>query len=180
MWISFQPLILLQGPSDRSRGTGLTLSQMTKGLFAFWICAIILLIEKFLIQVIAYNFHRTSYADRIADNKTAVRALTQLYLNSRDIGRNDTLDGARTKAGRERMDPSKLVKKTLKSAKRVVTGTTTALGTVASEIVGERVLQSNSPSSMVVSALSSANKVGIAWRERLQVEMQCSLRLANV
>jgi hypothetical protein len=34
----------------------------------------------------------------------------------------------------------------------------TALGTVASEIAGERVLQPNSPSSMVTSALSSANK----------------------
>jgi hypothetical protein len=54
-WISFQPLILNQGPADRSTGTGLTLSQITKGLFAFWICSIILLVEKLLIQVIAYK-----------------------------------------------------------------------------------------------------------------------------
>lgn len=51
MWISFQPLILSQGPADRSTGAGLTLSQMTKGLFAFWICAVILLVEKLIIQV---------------------------------------------------------------------------------------------------------------------------------
>lgn len=119
-------------------------------------CSIILLIEKFIIQIIAYNFHKTSYADRIADNKFAVRALATLYLNSRDIGRRDTLDGRWR--DKEKMNATKVLKKGLKSAKKVVQGTSTALGTVASEIIGERVLQSNSPQSMVTSALASPNK----------------------
>jgi hypothetical protein len=177
LWISFQPyvriisvtigrsltlclynsLILSQGPADRSTGTGLTLSQITKGLFAIWLCSIILLVEKFIIQIIAYNFHKTSYADRIAENKFAIRSLVTLYLNSRDIGRSDTMDGG-FRDHKDRIDPTKLLKKGLKSARKVVQGTSTALGTVASEIVGERVLQSNSPQSMVTQALSSANK----------------------
>ena len=136
----------------------MTLSQITKGLFAIFLCSIILLVEKFIIQVVAYNFHKTSYADRIASNKFAVKGLVQLYLNSRDIGRSDTLDGAGFRSEKNKIDPTKIVKKALKSTKRVVTGTTTALGTVASEIIGERVLQSNSPQSMVTSALASANK----------------------
>ena len=41
---------------------------------------------------------------------------------------------------------------------RVAQTATTVIGTVASEIAGERVLQPNSPSSMVVTALSSTNK----------------------
>jgi hypothetical protein len=60
----------------------------------------------------------------------------------------------------------------------------TALGTVASEIAGERVLQPNSPSSMVTSALSSANKTRHLAR-RLYfsfVPKQCdgSLRIDDV
>lgn len=50
-WIAFQPLINSQGPADKSTGTGLTLSQITKFLFAIFICSIILVVEKFLIQV---------------------------------------------------------------------------------------------------------------------------------
>lgn len=146
----------MRGPSNRTNGAGLTLSQITKGLFAIWLCSIILLVEKFIIQVIAYNFHKTSYADRIAENKFAVRALVTLYLNSRDIGRSDTLDGGYRE--KDKVDPKKILKKGLKGARKVVQGTSTALGTVASEIVGERVLQSNSPQSMVTSALASANK----------------------
>lgn len=114
--------------------------------------------EKFIIQVVAYNFHKTSYADRIASSKFAVKTLTTLYLNSRDIGRSDTLDGAGWRDNKEKIDPAKILKKALKGTKRVVTGTTTALGTVASEIIGERVMQSHSPQSMVTSALSSASK----------------------
>ena len=110
-----------------------------------------------LSQVIAYNFHRTSYADRIAENKAAVRALVTLYLNSRNIGRSDTLDEG-IGGDKEKIHPSRLLRKGLRSAKRVVTGTTTALRTVASEMVGERVFQSNSPQSMVTSALASARK----------------------
>lgn len=147
MWISFQPLIQRQAGPNASDATISTLSQITKGLFAIWICAIILLVEKLVIQVVAYNFHKTSYADRIAENKFAVRSLVTLYLNSRDIGRSDTLDGAAIR-DKEKLDPSKILKRGLKGAKKIVTGTSTALGTVASEIVGERVLQSNSPQSM--------------------------------
>jgi hypothetical protein len=50
-WVAFQPLILVQGPADRGTGSGLTLSQITKFLFAIFICSIILVVEKFLIQV---------------------------------------------------------------------------------------------------------------------------------
>lgn len=146
MWIAFQPLINSQGPNDKGTGAGLTLSQITKFLFAIFICSIILVVEKLLIQVIAYNFHRTSYADRISENKFAVRSLVVLYLNSRDIGRTDTLDG--NPMLKDKARPSQFLKKGLKSARKVVTGASTALGTVASEIVGERVLQSNSPQSM--------------------------------
>lgn len=101
--------------------------------------------------------------------------------SSHDIGRVDTLDGAmdtnspRPSNKRQMTDPSQLVKKALHGAKKFVPFShlprrstedtyraartaTTVIGTVASEIAGERVLQPNSPASMVQSALGSASK----------------------
>ncbi|GAA5918315.1 hypothetical protein JCM6882_008210, partial [Rhodosporidiobolus microsporus] len=79
---------------------------------------------------------------------------------SRDIGRSDTLDGAmsRPRNKRQMSDPTLLVKKALKGARKVAQTATTVIGTVASEIAGERVLQPNSPASMVTAALQSTNK----------------------
>lgn len=85
----------------------------------------------------------------------------------------------RPKNKRLNSDPTLLVKKAVKATKkfvlvllvpldcwltplalvlRVAQTATTVIGTVASEIAGERVLQPNSPSSMVVTALGSTNK----------------------
>lgn len=50
------------------------------------------------------------------------------------------------------------MKKALQGVKKVAQSTTTVIGTVASEIAGERVLQPNSPASMVMNALGSTNK----------------------
>ncbi|KAH9811930.1 hypothetical protein DFH28DRAFT_1178717 [Melampsora americana] len=113
--------------------------------------------EKLLIQIIASNFHRRSYEDRIREQKQAIRALVTLYMNSHDIGRSDTLDRGYLAGGRA-ADPARVLRKALKGVRQVAKSTTTVFGTVASEIAGERILQPNSPSSMVLSALSSANK----------------------
>lgn len=64
----------------------------------------------------------------------------------------------RPKNRRQMSDPTLLVKKALKGAQKAAQTATTVIGTVASEIAGERVLQPNSPASMVTSALQSANK----------------------
>jgi hypothetical protein len=88
--------------------------------------------------------------------KAQIRALTTLYLNSRDIGRSDTLDGRNS--GRNSPNPSKIFKAAIKGVRKVAQTGATALGTVASEIAGERVLQPNSPQQMVLQALSSQNK----------------------
>lgn len=83
-----------------------------------------------------------------------------VFRSSRDIGRSDTLDGAMARGRNKRQlsDPTLLIKKALKGAQKAAQTATTVIGTVASEIAGERVLQPNSPSSMVTSALQSANK----------------------
>ena len=98
--------------------------------FGILISACILLGEKLLIQVIARNFHKKSYEDRIVVQKQQLRFLTVLYVNSRDIGRTDTLDGAGARSGSP--NPSKIFKSALKGVRRVAQTGATALGTVAS------------------------------------------------
>ncbi|GAA5862378.1 hypothetical protein JCM3774_002497 [Rhodotorula dairenensis] len=155
-WITFLPVIRSRATSDDSNNT---LYLLTQGLFGIFLSLVVLLIEKLLIQIIAHNFHKRSYEDRIVEQKYQIATLVNLYLHSRDIGRSDTLDGAmRPKKGRQMSDPTLLVKKALKGAQKAAQTATTVIGTVASEIAGERVLQPNSPASMVTAALQSSNK----------------------
>lgn len=61
-WISFQPLILTQQASDVSSGSASIIHLIAKLLFALFLCASVLLGEKFAIQLIASKFHERSYA----------------------------------------------------------------------------------------------------------------------
>ncbi|KAL0576656.1 hypothetical protein V5O48_005316 [Marasmius crinis-equi] len=156
MWISWQPLINKKQRPDTSDSNKHIVDFIAKLLFGFYLCAAALLFEKFSIQWIAGKFHERSYAERIADQKFAVRSLVTLYRHSSDIpGRSDTLKGAQeTPAVKTR----KFFKAALKGVRVAATTTTTALGNVASEIAGSSVLQPNSPQAMVKTALESANK----------------------
>lgn len=99
-----------------------------------------------------------SPVERIADQKFAVRVLSTLYRHSHDIpGRSDTLKDSHHEK-RPSIDPKRFFKRALKGVKVAATTTTTALGTVASEIAGSSVLQPNSPQAKVQTALESANK----------------------
>ncbi|KAF7792394.1 hypothetical protein EIP86_003431 [Pleurotus ostreatoroseus] len=175
-WVAYQPLILTRQASNTSSGSVSVIQLIAKLLFAMFLCAAVLLGEKFAIQFIASKFHERSYAgtftsekspvarslrsstERIADQKFAVGVLTTLYRHSHDIpGRTDTLkDGTADK--RASMDPKRFLKKAFKGVKSAATTTTTVLGTVASEIAGTSVLQPNSPQAKVQTALQSANK----------------------
>ncbi|KAI0768432.1 hypothetical protein BC629DRAFT_1583550 [Irpex lacteus] len=159
VWITFQPLILTRQENDATDRDKSVVSLLAKLFFAFYICALVLLGEKFAIQWIAGKFHERSYAERIADQRFAVAVLSTLYRHSTDIpGRSDTLKDGPAEHKRMSVDPKKFFKKALKGVREVATTTTTALGTVASEIAGSSVLQPNSPQAKVQTALESANK----------------------
>ncbi|KAL4264733.1 Mechanosensitive ion channel protein [Pleurotus pulmonarius] len=158
-WVSFNPLIDRRQEGEVSDNSRRAVDVMGKLLFAFFVCSAVLLFEKFSIQWIAGKFHERSYAERIADQKFAVKALVTLYRNSRDIlDRTDTLHDRATHAKNMSISPGRFFKKALKGVRIAATTTTTAFGNVASEIAGTSVLQPNSPQAMVQTALSSANK----------------------
>ncbi|KIL66205.1 hypothetical protein M378DRAFT_186034 [Amanita muscaria Koide BX008] len=157
IWVSWTPLIAYrQDPSvgDRSvRAVGL----VGRVLFAFVICAAILLCEKVMIQWIAEKFHERSYANRIANQKFAIHTLVTLYRNSFDIpGRSDTLNAGHQ--ANPSIDAKVFLKRVRHGVRSVATTVTTALGAVASEMAGSSILQPNSPLAMVKTALESANK----------------------
>ncbi|KAI1796400.1 Mechanosensitive ion channel-domain-containing protein [Ganoderma leucocontextum] len=160
IWISYNPLINARQQTDDS-SSQTTIDTLSKLLFGLMLSAALLFFEKISIQWIAGKFHERSYAERIGEQKFAVRVLVALYQHSTDIpGRSDTLrDGPQGDHKRKTMmNPQKIFKKALKGVRHAATTTTTVLGTVASEIAGTSVLQPNSPQAMVKTALESANK----------------------
>ncbi|KJA19910.1 hypothetical protein HYPSUDRAFT_842053 [Hypholoma sublateritium FD-334 SS-4] len=163
VYVSFQPLIHNNQPKDGdaiapSTSSEAAISLFAKILFAIVICATLLLFEKFAIQWIAGKFHERSYAERIAEQKFAVRTLVTLYSHSSDIpGRSDTL-GARHLGKGSAVDPMRLLKKLGQGVRLATTTTATVFGNVASEIAGSSVLQPNSPQAIIKTSLESANK----------------------
>ncbi|TDL26257.1 hypothetical protein BD410DRAFT_784344 [Rickenella mellea] len=153
IWIAFTALII----TGKTKPTAQQVILISKLLFAIFLCAALLLFEKFSIQWIAGKFHEKSYAERIADQKRAVKTLVTLYSHSSDIPtRSDTLkDGGQKGIA---LEPKRFFKQALRGFRNVATTTTTALGNVASEIAGSSVLQPNSPQAMVQTALASVNK----------------------
>ncbi|KAJ4467895.1 Mechanosensitive ion channel-domain-containing protein [Lentinula edodes] len=157
MWITWNPIVDTRQESTASNNDKSIVSLIAKLLFGLFLCSAVLLFEKFSIQWIAGKFHEKTYAERIADQKFAVRSLVTLYRNSSDIpGRSDTLKASHLK--NSSVNPKMLFKRAIKGVRTAATTTTTALGNVASEIAGSSVLQPNSPQAVVKTALESANK----------------------
>ncbi|KAJ7462327.1 Mechanosensitive ion channel-domain-containing protein [Mycena galericulata] len=155
VFISYNPLVHSRQSDSASDSSVKIIALGQKLFFAFFLCAALLLFEKFSIQWIAGKFHERSYAERIADQKFAVKSLVTLYRNSRDIARPDALNSTSAK---DALNPRYFFKRALKGVRSVATTTTTAFGNVASEITGSSVLQPNSPQSIVQTALESANR----------------------
>ena len=155
IWITFNPLIDNNKRGDASDDTKKTLALILRLLFGLFLCAAVLFGEKFAIQWIAGKFHERSYAgewqcrfrfsppiltaaESIADQKVALNVLTILYRNSRDIpGRSDTLGSKQPGHARGlSLNPKHVLKRALKGVRYAATTTTTALGTMASEMAG--------------------------------------------
>ncbi|KAF7315647.1 Mechanosensitive ion channel protein [Mycena indigotica] len=155
VFVSYNPLINSQQGSDATKSAIQIIDLGQKLFFAFFLCAALLLAEKFAIQFIAGKFHERSYAERIADQAFAVKSVVTLYTHSKNVGRPDAL---RADTAKDMLNPSKILKKALKGVRTAAKTTTTAFGNVASEITGTSVLQPNSPQAIVQTALESANR----------------------
>ncbi|KAN0066543.1 hypothetical protein ACQY0O_000637 [Thecaphora frezii] len=147
--------------SDATSDTSSTSNLMAAGSrlwFGLVLSAALLLGEKLFIQGIAYNFHRVSYEDRISTSKFHIKVLTTLYENSKNLNRKDTFLAAEFEAKRKSsgLHMARVgLRKTGQKVKQAAQTSTSILGTVASEISGQAILQPNNPRSVVVNALNS-------------------------
>ncbi|KAI0305411.1 hypothetical protein B0F90DRAFT_1808688 [Multifurca ochricompacta] len=164
IWIAWNPLIDSRQDAHASTRSVQIINFIGRLLFGIYLCAALLLFEKFSIQWIAGKFHERSYAERIADQKFAIKTLTTLYRNSTELPENP--DEPRDSQAEKRLvlNSRRLVKQALKGVRFAATTTTTALGNVASEIAGSSVLQPNSPQAIVQTALESASKTKLLAR----------------
>ncbi|WVR05974.1 hypothetical protein IAU60_003002 [Kwoniella sp. DSM 27419] len=159
MWISFTPIIINHYRGDQAAVSRNNLTVFANILFGLFLCSLVLSAEKFIVQLIALQFHQDSYEDRLKEQKFNLKCLATLYTNSHDIpGRTDTLTDAASTKSKATQLPRVAIRKAMRGLKDVAQTTTTALGNVASEMAGQSVLQTNSPANKVTAALSSANK----------------------
>lgn len=149
IWVSFVPLVSTKQDAVVGGNSSKIISLIQKLLFALFLCAGLLLFEKFSIQWIAWKFHELSYADRIAQQKFAVKVLVTLYrYSSNFLGRSDTLNATNATTSQP-LQLRRIFKEALKGVRIAATSTTTVFGNVASEITGTSVLQPDSPAAMV-------------------------------
>ncbi|KAJ8690695.1 hypothetical protein PTI98_012101 [Pleurotus ostreatus] len=85
-WVSFNHLINRRQDGEVSDNSRRAVDVMGKLLFAFFVCAAVLLFEKFSIQWIAGKFHERSYAERIAPSSLIRMALRSKRLMSCSTG----------------------------------------------------------------------------------------------
>ena len=125
-WAVFNFIVLVKFSRDHSDASYSTLSVIAQVHAGIIICAAILASEKILIQLIAYNFHRTSYDDRIKTQKFQLKALATLYSQSRDLGRKDTLDGmGKSRGEKGGLKAGRVFRKAAREAKEAATNATT-------------------------------------------------------
>jgi small-conductance mechanosensitive channel len=137
-------------------------------LGAALVCSLVLLIERFLIQLISINYHRKQFDEKIKGNKRSIFLLATLYDASRtlfpaycnefaeeDYIINDALNlsalGKNNKRGS--VNPMRLLQNVGHNVGRVGDKVGAAFGAVAQEITGRRIFDLESGHSIVVEAL---------------------------
>ncbi|KAH9963910.1 Mechanosensitive ion channel-domain-containing protein [Russula dissimulans] len=163
IWIAWNPLVIARQQNTSSAKNKQIIQLIGRLLFGIYLCAGLLLFEKFSIQWIAGKFHERSYAERIAEQKFAIKTLTTLYRNSTDLHESRGISHNHNEK-QPLLDPKRFVKQAMRGVRFAATSTTTALGNVASEIAGSSVLQPNSPQAMVLTAIESASKTKLLAR----------------
>ena len=130
---------------------------MNKVLITFFVLAILNLVEKIIIQLIAISFHLRTYQDRIEINKFQIGSLVKLYQYSKvKIAMEDSDfevpsggqagSGARTPA---------VLEKAQKNTKEAFNKFGDAAGKIAGDFTGRAVKQSGHPNQVVLNLLST-------------------------
>ncbi|KAH8691959.1 Mechanosensitive ion channel family [Talaromyces proteolyticus] len=132
-------------------------STMNKVIVSIFVGAILNLIEKLIIQLIAISFHTRTYADRIEINKFQIGSLVKLYDYSRHtISEKDEDFEESGSAGHSgTKTPMNVADAALRVGKKTLNKVGDVAGTVAGDFTGRKVTKSNHPHQVVLTLLST-------------------------
>ncbi|KUL89750.1 hypothetical protein ZTR_00542 [Talaromyces verruculosus] len=154
--ISFLPT-MINHHVDGNRSVKEWESTMNKVIVSIFVGAILNLIEKIIIQLIAISFHTRTYADRIEINKFQISNLTKLYAYSREkISEKDEdfeEHGSGTQSGTK--TPMNVAGTALKVGKKTLNKVGDMAGVVAGDFTGKKINKSSHPHQVVLTLLST-------------------------
>ena len=129
---------------------------VNKIIVTFFVWTILNFLEKILIQLIAMNFHKRTYSDRIEVNKFQIGSLTKLYIYSAATlsETDDTLNGDSPKgSGSGTKTPLQYAGKASKMAKGALNRVGNAAGAAVADFTGRKAAKSDHPYQIVLSLL---------------------------
>lgn len=130
---------------------------MNKVIVSIFVGAILNLIEKVIIQLIAISFHTRTYADRIEINKFQISNLTKLYAYSREMISEKDEDfedhGSGTQSGTK--TPMNVAGTALKVGKKTLNKFGDMAGAVAGDFTGKKINKSSHPHQVVLTLLGT-------------------------
>lgn len=130
---------------------------MNKVIISIFVGAILNLIEKIIIQLIAISFHTRTYADRIEINKFQISNLTKLYAYSREMISEKDEDfeehGSGTQSGAK--TPLNMAGTAIRVGKKTLNKVGDVAGAVAGDFTGKKINKSSHPHQVVLTLLST-------------------------
>lgn len=134
-------------------------STMNKVIVSIFVGAILNLIEKIIIQLIAISFHTRTYADRIEINKFQISNLTKLYAYSREMISEKDEDfeerGSGSQSGNKTPLALDVAGTALRVGKKTLNKVGDVAGAVAGDFTGRKINKSNHPHQVVLTLLST-------------------------
>lgn len=135
-------------------------------LFALFVCSLIFLGEKALVQLISISYHRKQFDAKIKESKRNVYLIGQLYEASRsmfpmyckefcdeDAAVSDLITSKASRLPRSGSAPFRMIREVGHGFGRIGEKVTAAVGDVAQELTGKEVFNPNSARSVVTLAL---------------------------
>ncbi|KAL4889360.1 Mechanosensitive ion channel-domain-containing protein [Aspergillus ambiguus] len=135
-------------------------------LFAIFVCSLIFLAEKTIVQLISISYHRKQFDSKIKESKRNVHLLAELYDASRsmfpmycrefreeDAAISDSIAARKDGMSRSGSAPMRLFREVGQNVGRFGDRVTAAFGDVAHELTGKEVFNPTSARSIVTLAL---------------------------
>ncbi|KAL4920774.1 Mechanosensitive ion channel-domain-containing protein [Aspergillus aurantiobrunneus] len=144
---------------DGNPGTRSWENTLNKIIISIFVWTILNLVEKFLLQLIAMNFHKRTYSDRIEINKFQIGSLTKLYAFSRDriTETDEAFEEKQDQSGSGTKTPLRYAGKAKGLALGALNRVGDVAGAVAADFTGRKANNSTHPSQVVIALLRTTN-----------------------